>query len=320
VIKFMKTAYRHPLYLLPFDERRSYVSGVFHLEEPPTGLDRFRVAESKRLIYEGFKRAVAGGVPKKCAGILVDEEFGAHILSDAARGGYVTALPSERDGEEEFDFEHGERFGAHLEKFDPTFAKALVRYNPAGDADINRRQAARLRWLSAHCRMTRRPLMLELLVPPTSAQLDGVGEHPNYFDAQLRPALIAGAVRSLQDAGVEPNVWMVEGIDRPEDCAGVVGAARRDGRAGVGCVVSCRAAEEERVECWLEAAGASGFDGFAVGRATFRAAVAAYVAGVNTLEEAADFISVRFGEWVDIFDYALVRRHARRRAWRGVAS
>jgi myo-inositol catabolism protein IolC len=98
---------------------------MFHFEEPPTGRDRFRVAESKQLIYEGFKRAVARGVPKECAGILVDVEFGAHILSDAARGGYVTALPLERGGQEEFDFEYREGFGAHIEKFDPTFAKAL---------------------------------------------------------------------------------------------------------------------------------------------------------------------------------------------------
>ena len=80
--------------------------------------------------------------------------------------------------------------------------------------------------------------------------------------------------------------------------------------------MSCRAAEEERVECRLEAAGASGFDGFAVGRATFRAAVAACEAGKNTSEEAADFISVRFSEWVDIFDYARGRPHEREGAGR----
>jgi myo-inositol catabolism protein IolC len=310
----MKKGCGRPLYLLPFDERRPYVSGMFHLDGRLTGRERLRVAESKQLIYEGFKRAVAKGVPKECAGILVDEEFGAHILSDAARGGYVTALPLERDGQGEFDFEYAEEFGRHLEMFDPAFAKALVRYNPGGDADLNRRQEACLHWLSTHCRRTRRALMLELLIPPTRAQLDGVGGYPGYFDTQVRPALIAEAVQSLQAAGVEPDVWMLEGMARPEDCVGVVAAARRGGRTGVSCVVSCRGAEQERVEHWLEAAGASGFDGFAVGRATFWAAVAAYEAGENTSEEAADFISMRFSDWVDVFDYARARPHAHKGA------
>ena len=103
-------------------------------------------------------------------------------------------------------------------------------------------------------------------------------------------------------------------MDQPEDCVGVVAAARRGGRTGVSCVVSCRVAEEERVERWLGAAGASGFDGFAVGRATFWAAVAAYEAGENTSEEAADFISMRFSDWVDVFDYACARPHAHKGA------
>ncbi len=52
------------------------------------------------------------------------------------------AMPVERSGQDEFDFEYGDDFGAHIEAFDPTFAKVLVRYNPDGDADLNRRQTA----------------------------------------------------------------------------------------------------------------------------------------------------------------------------------
>ena len=102
----------------------------------------------KQVIYDGFKEALAGGVPRRSAGILVDEQFGADILRDAARRGYVTACPAEKSGQDEFDFEYGEDFAGHIEEFRPTFCKVLVRYNPEGDAAMNRRQAERLKRLS----------------------------------------------------------------------------------------------------------------------------------------------------------------------------
>ena len=87
------------------------------------------------MIYDGFKAAVAGGVPKEQAGILVDEQFGAAILRDAAEAAATsTACPAEKSGQDEFDFEYGEDFAKHIEAFSPTFCKVLVRYNPEGDA------------------------------------------------------------------------------------------------------------------------------------------------------------------------------------------
>jgi 5-dehydro-2-deoxygluconokinase len=111
-----------------------------------------QIADAKQVIYDGFKIAVAGGVPKESAGILVDEQFGAAILRDAAARGYVIACPTEKSGQEEFDFEYGEDFAAHIEAFHPTFCKVLVRYNPEGAPAVNRRQADRLRRLSDYLR------------------------------------------------------------------------------------------------------------------------------------------------------------------------
>ena len=45
----------------------------------------------------------------------------------------ITACPAEKSGQDEFDFEYGEDFARHIEAFDPTFCKVLVRYNPEGD-------------------------------------------------------------------------------------------------------------------------------------------------------------------------------------------
>ena len=49
-----------------------------------TAAQTAEIAAAKQVIYDGFKAAVAGGVPKEKAGILVDEQFGAAILRDAA--------------------------------------------------------------------------------------------------------------------------------------------------------------------------------------------------------------------------------------------
>jgi hypothetical protein len=47
-------------------------------------------------------------------------------------------MPVEKSGQDEFDFEYGEDFGSHIEDFDPTFSKVLVRYNPEWDPEVNR--------------------------------------------------------------------------------------------------------------------------------------------------------------------------------------
>ena len=148
----MSLGYNRPLYLLPFDHRHSYVTGMFNFNPPLTVDQHEAVADSKRVIYDGFRQALGKEVPIASAAILVDEEFGADILRDAVKSGYVTALSTEKSGSNEFEFEFGAAFAEHIEAFGPTFAKALVRYNPEGDAALNRRQTAKLKQLSDYCR------------------------------------------------------------------------------------------------------------------------------------------------------------------------
>jgi len=148
-----------PLYVLPFDHRGSFQSGLFGWKGALTTDQTARVSASKRIIYDGLLAAVAGGVPKERTGILVDEQFGAEILRDAAARGFPTAAPAEKSGQQEFDFEYGDDFARHVEAFSPTFCKVLVRYNPEGDAQMNRRQAGRLRRLSEWLHAGGRKLM-----------------------------------------------------------------------------------------------------------------------------------------------------------------
>jgi len=113
-------------------------------------------------------------------------------------------------------------------------------------------------------------LMFELLVPAEKAQLDCVSGDKEIYDLEIRPGLMVKAIKQLQGAGVEADVWKIEGLDRREDCEKIVVAARRNGRNKVGCIVLGRGEDDKKVHEWLTtAARVPGFIGFAVGRTVF---------------------------------------------------
>jgi myo-inositol catabolism protein IolC len=300
----MTIGYDRPLYVLPFDHRATFSKNMFGWQEPLSPEQTAEIAATKQVIFDAFKAAVVGGVPRGRAGILVDEEFGAAILRDAREQGFITACPAEKSGQDEFDFEYGADFAAHIEKVNPTFCKVLVRYNPEGDRTMNQRQAARLRQLSDYLHASGRLYMFELLVPPTPAQLQRLGDRKAY-DLQLRPALMVQAIHELQDSGVEPDVWKLEGIERKEDCKEVVTASRRAGRDRVGCIILGRGEDDRHVRQWLTTAAAvKGFIGFAVGRTTFWGPLVNYRAGQITRETAVAQIAASYRSWVDLFENA----------------
>jgi 5-dehydro-2-deoxygluconokinase len=310
----MTIGYDKPLYVLPFDHRATFSKNMFGWQEPLTKQQIEEVAAAKQVIYDAFKAAVAGGVHKDYAGILVDEEFGTGILHDASKQGFITACPAEKSGQAEFDFEYAADFARHIEQFNPTFCKVLVRYNPEGNKDLNRRQAARLKQLSDYLHRTGRLYMFELLVPPEQAQLQRLGNDKKAYDLQLRPSLMIQTIHELQDAGVEADVWKIEGIERKEDCEKVVEAAHRGGRSKVGCIILGRGEDDQKVRQWLSTAAAvPGFIGFAVGRTTFWDPLVNYRANKITRDAAVAQIAANYRQWVDLFEKARASRPASNR-------
>ncbi len=306
--------FERPLYVLPFDHRGSFETGMFGWHDALSADQTAQIAAAKQVIYDGFKAAVVSGVDRAKAGILVDEQFGAAILRDASAQGFFTACPAEKSGQEEFDFEYGEDFAAHIEAFHPTFCKVLVRYNPEGDAALNRRQAERLRLLSVYLQGANRSLfMFELLVPAEKAQLESVHDDKRAYDLEIRPRLMIQAIHELQDAGVEPGVWKIEGLDRREDCERMVTAAQRNGRDQVGCIVLGRGENEGKVREWLTtAATVPGFIGFAVGRTDFWGPLSAWHSGKTTREAAVAGIAEHYRTFVEIFEGSRARAAAGR--------
>jgi 5-dehydro-2-deoxygluconokinase len=302
----MTRGYGKPLYILPFDHRGSFETKMFGWTGDLTPAQTAEIAAAKQVIYEGFKQAVAAGVPKAKAGILVDEQFGIDILRDATAQGFTTACPAEKSGQDEFDFEYGDDFAAHIEKIHPTFCKVLVRFNSEGDQALNREQAGRLKRLSDYLHTKSRSLfMFELLVPAEKAQLDSVGGDKKKYDLQLRPGLMVRAIEDLQNAGVEPDLWKIEGLDRAADCVKIVAAARRAGRGHVSCIVLGRGEDDAKVHEWLSvAASVPGFIGFAVGRTDFWQPLVDFRAKKITRDAAVAEIARRYREFADIFEQA----------------
>jgi len=298
--------FNEPLYILPFDHRGSFQTKMFGWTGTLSADQTAEIASTKQVIYDGFKAALHAGVPEQKAGILVDEQFGAAILRDARANGYTTACPAEKSGQEEFDFQYGEEFAKHIEAFQPTFCKVLVRYNPEGDRALNLRQADRLKRLSDYLHTNgRSKFMFELLVPAEKAQLDHVKGDKKAYDVELRPRLMVQTIMELQDAQVESDVWKIEGLDRREDCEKVVAAARRRGRDNVGCIILGRGENDQKVREWLTiAATVEGFIGFAVGRTSFWDPLINMRARQITREDAVAQIAGRYREFVDIFDKA----------------
>ncbi len=290
------------LYILSFDHRGSFEKGLMDIAGEPSGQQRDRICSLKALIYDGFERAIADGVPRQACGLLVDEEFGTDVARAARAGEFTLAMPVERSGQPEFDFEFGDRFAEHIEAFDPDFAKVLVRYNPDGDRALNGRQTQRLARLSHWLRAHDRRLLFELLVPATATQLDQVGGDQEAYDRDLRPALVVDTLAALQAAGVEPQIWKIEGLEAREDCERVVAQAQTAGRTDVRCVVLGRGADLARATRWLTiAAGVPGFVGLAIGRTIWSQALSDHLAGRLQRDEAVTRIAANYRQMIDVY-------------------
>jgi myo-inositol catabolism protein IolC len=240
-------------------------------------------------------------------GCLVDEQFGVPkgVPEQAKERGLILAMPVEKSGQNEFDFEYGEEFGEHIERFDADFSKVLVRYNPDGDAGMNERQTERLVRLSKWLHENDRKFLFELLVPAEPEQLEQAGGDTDRYDAELRPELMRRAITELQDAGVEADIWKIEGIDTSEDCRLIAETARRNGRDGVICVVLGRGADDEKVEHWLrQGATVDGYAGFAIGRTIWWDALKGFLDGGLEREAAAQQIADNYLRFVRVYDEA----------------
>jgi myo-inositol catabolism protein IolC len=301
----MALGYDGKLYFLAFDHRGSFQKKMFGIEGDPTPEETERIADAKHLIYEGMaKAAETGAVHPDQEGVLVDEQFGSDVPQLAKERGLKLAMPVEKSGQNEFDFEYGDQFGEHIEKFDPDFSKILVRYNPDDDADMKRAQLEKLKrladWLHEHDRR----FLFELLVPATDEQLASVDGDEDRYDAELRPQLMRRAIAETQDFGCEVDIWKIEGVDAQEDAEMLAKQTRKgEGREGVVCVLLGRGASDDKVDHWLrQAAPVEGFVGFAIGRSIWWDALKSFLDGSLEREAAAEKIADNYLRFIRVYE------------------
>lgn len=285
------TTQDQPAFVLAIDHRNSLRHWYMALTGTET--DAVALRAGKVAVADGLLVAIAdprfAGQPM----LLIDEEYGGdaiHWIRDAAADVKII-IPAERSGEKEFSFEHGGGFGEQIAKTGPDIVKALVRYNPGGDAERNGRSRSRLLELSRWLRDNGLPLMLELLVPPEPDQAG-----PD-FDVAVRPGLTLRAIAELSDAGLSPAWWKVEGQASTAAFAELA-AATHGGR----CLVLGRGEDADAVGRWVAmAAAAAGFAGFAVGRTIWAGALGEWLTGRISREEAVASIAGRYLGFVDTY-------------------
>lgn len=295
--------YDKPLYILPFDHKTGIIHSFFGFDpDTLTPGQQSTVQDSRQVIFEGFKLAVERGIPKECAALLSDEEFGENVLQDGKKEGYVIMLNTEKSGQEELEFEYGEGFGQHIEKFRPDFVKVLVRYNAEGDREMNNRQLVRLNALSHYSHEHGYKFLIEPLVPATETQLAEAGSKENY-DRAFRPQLTVQMIEEFQNAGVEPDIWKIEGMETEENYQHVVAVAQKGAERGhVGVVVLGRAETVAHVDHWITTgAKVSGVIGFAVGRTVFGNAIKNYVQNHAERQQAVEEIADNFFHFYQVF-------------------
>src|SRR4051795_6053724 len=302
----MALGYDGKLFILAFDHRGSFQKKMFGIEGGPTPDQTETIKDAKHLIFEGMLKATELGAEPGVTGCLVDEQFGGDIPVQAKDSGLLLAMPVEKSGQNEFDFQYGEEFGDHIESYDPDFSKVLVRYNPDGDAGMNERQTARLKQLSDWLHEHDRKFLFELLVPATDQQLEQAGGDTDRYDAELRPELMRRAIEDIQDFGIEVDIWKIEGVDERSDAEMLARQSRSgEGREHVVCVLLGRGASTEKVDQWLRAAApVDGFIGFAIGRSIWWDALKAFLGDDLDRERAAEQIASNYLRFIRVYEEA----------------
>jgi len=286
-----------PLFIMAMDHRASFGKTLFDVKDDnPDPAQLAAMKSAKRLIFEGL-RAAQPAVTYGRVGVLVDERYGQDVIDAAAGGPFVLAIPVEASGHDWFTLEWGDQWLAHVQAVRPDYAKVLVRDNPDFGAAEREQQLTRLAQVSSGLREVGVPLLYELLVPATAAQLDRVGRDAAAYDRDLRPGLVARVIADNQAHGVEPALWKVEGLETVGAAQQVAEQATAGGRS-TDLIVLGRDAPAERLDHWLAVASQVGaFVGFAIGRSIWEEAIRAYEAsdrGDAAASAARDQIAERY--------------------------
>lgn len=276
------------LLLLAVDHRNSLERDLYGLKGAISPTQAARISADKLLVCQALLDALPGLPEGVQPGILVDEQYGASVAELTARsaGAVSLAMPIEKSGENSLEFAYGDEWIEHAEFYATDYAKVLVRDNPGFDPTRREQQAAKLAQISHWASRNDRPLIIELLIPASDSDTAAVEGDSARYDREIRPGLTVVAMEYLQDQGVDPAIWKVEGLDRHEDAERIVDTAKRDGR-NADCILLGRHASHDQLDHWIRLiAPIPGWTGFAIGRSIWWDALHAHLRHHRTANEA----------------------------------
>ncbi|GGF18352.1 2-deoxy-5-keto-D-gluconate 6-phosphate aldolase domain-containing protein [Subtercola lobariae] len=262
----------YPMYMLAFDHRQV-------LRDMYPGYGVAELETTKMAVLDSLELIPQSVGSSQSLAFLVDEEYGADAARAARERGFYVAMPIEASRtpilQLQFPNDYRERFA----RLDPQCVKALVFHNPSDGAGRKLEQFDMLREIGQFAREQGRDYLLEILMIPTPEQLE-LANGKRGFRTQLFPELLVESIREMQEAGIEPDVWKVEGLESVEATQAVGNQAVSGGRDGVRCIVLGSGESQDTVNGWLANASAvPTFSGFAVGRTIWREPLADILAG-----------------------------------------
>jgi myo-inositol catabolism protein IolC len=276
------------LLILAADHRGSLERGLYGLTAPPTPAQAARISADKLLVYQALLDAVAELPAQIQPGVLIDEQYGASVAELVSHSADAVSLcmPLEASGQEWFRFAYGEDWQRHADFFAAGHAKVLLRDNPGLDPARREQQARGVAQVSAWAASAARSLIVDLRVPATGADQDVTEGNMDRYDHELRPGHTVAVMEYLQDHGVEPALWTVEGPGRHDDAVAVAAMAQRGGRQAR-CLAGGRHAPYDTLKYWLQvAAPIPGWAGFAIGGSIWWDPLHAHLRHFNTAGEA----------------------------------
>ena len=274
----MTLGYDKPLYLLAFDHRGSFEQDLFGVVRAGAGRGARRHHQrSRRSFSTRTSRRLRRGAPADACG----GPGGRGVRHRASRGGrrqqaYRWPCRSRSLARRSSSSSTATTSAAHIEAFDPDVRQGAGALQPgrrrgpepAADRAAGHGSATGCATMTASscsscwCRRRR----------PSST---GSAATSASTTASCGPSLVVATIAALQAGGVEPDIWKIEGLDRPRTRARRWSRRRGpSGRDGVTCIVLGRGADEPQVIEWVKiGASVDGFDGFAVGRTLWEQAL-----------------------------------------------
>ena len=283
-----------PLYMLAYDHRQ--VLRDLFPEAPVEQLEA-----SKGIVLDALE-ILAADVDRASLAFLVDEEYGGAAARNAREREVYLAMPIEASRTPIFQFQHPDDYAERFADYDPHCVKALVFHNPADDDARKQEQIELLRRSGELAKQQGRDYLLEVLITPTAEQIEAGGGDKVGYRAKVFPKLLVESIAELQAAGIEPDVWKIEGLETVADTQAVADQANADGRDHVRCIVLGSGESQEKVLSWIaNAAAVPTFSGFAIGRTIWHGPLGEHFAGAITREQASEKMARSFGELIAAF-------------------